>query len=259
MVWVFFEEKSPAMKKALTGLLLFVSIFTVAQDIPFSETDYKGWTADERADNMFLLFEEAAPSDVNLLEILTKLYNENVLDLNVRNKSEKLSLFDACLLADLYMSARFLIEKGYKINQRCFQCNGETPLLKVVYRSGEMEDPNPELHDLMLFMIEKGADPDLRDMKGYTSLHWVIKNNDVEAFKVLMKPEVTLNAQLATLRGKGYLEFFDKHWNEDEYREILMTRTELKYPPTKKEIKERQKAAKQKEKAENELRSKKGQ
>lgn len=197
---------------------------------------------------MFSLFEGEVPTDDQLMKLITRLDEVGALDVNMRSKNRKRSIFDACLEKGRYETARLLIDKGYKINQRCFECNGETPLLKAIYTSGTLDEPDSLLGELMVFMLEEGADPDLRDMKGYTSLHWVIKNNDVMAFEVLMRPEVKLNPQLGTLKGKSYLFFFDKHWDEDEYREILVEKTELKYPPTNKEIKEKQKAAKEKAK-----------
>lgn len=240
------------MKKFSVGLLFVLSTAVNAQEISFSAVAYKSWDEAERAEKMFALFEDEVPIDEDLYDLVTKLSDANVLDVNMRSKNGKLTIFDACLESGRYMTAKLLVEKGYKINQRCFPCNGETPLLRAIYVSGDMDDPNPELYELMSFMIEKGADPDLRDMKGFTSLHWVIKNKDIGAFEVLMGEGVVLNSQLGTMKGKGYLDFFDKHWDEDEYREMLMTKTELKYPPTKKEIKAREKAAKEKEKAKKE-------
>ncbi len=234
------------MKKAFLGTLIFASMISYSQEIDFSVVSFKSWGEQEKNGKLFSLFEENVPTDGKLAALFSQLLDADVMNVNVRSKNGKKTLFDACLETGRFETAKLLIEKGYKINQRCFQCNGETPLLKAIYASGEMKEPNEELKELMMLMIEKGADPDLRDMKGYTSLHWAIKNKDVMAFEVLMSPNVKLNEQLATLKGKGYLKFFDQHWNEDEYREKLMEKTGLKYPPTKKEIREKQKAAKEK-------------
>ena len=96
--------------------------------------------------------------------------------------------------------------------------------------------------------MEKGGDADLRDMKGYTPIHYAIKQKCETAFRAFMEEEnITFNYQLGTLKGRSYYSYFIDEWNDQDYLEMLMAKTGLKAPLTKKEIKAAQ--SKKKEEA----------
>lgn len=232
-----------------TFYLLFVVAFsfTWSQEISMTKSQFMKWTDAEKKEKLFGLFEDDAPSDAQLMAFLGELL-ESGLDPGFRSRNRKESIFDACVRAERYGAAKLLLEKGYDPNQRCFQCNGETSLHKVVIHSGKLEDPSQEIADLLLYMLTNGGDADLRDMNTFTPVHTIMKNKDSTAFMVLMHEEVTFNHQLATQKGLGYLQYFDKVWGEDAFREKFMDKTGLEYPPTAKDIREKMKAQKEKEK-----------
>lgn len=230
------------------SLLVCNSVF--GQEINFSEVSFASWDKEMQREKLFELFEDEPPSDEKLTSLLNKLVSVDAFDVNIRSKNGKESLFDACVNNGLYSSASVLVNNGYKINQRCFACNGETPMHVALKRSKKVEDTPSELIDLMALMFEKGANADLRDMKGRSVVHVIFENNDYESFGLLMQEDITFNYQLTTLKGVGYLLHFDKAWGDDDLREQLMEKTGLKYPPTKEDIRNKAKDAKEKAKEE---------
>ncbi len=251
------------MKSLLLSLILLVSSASFAQLTPYKASDFwnesvtptflldlKAATGEEKKEWLFEVLGSDDVADEDAKNLVGLLLDSAIVNADFRNKSEKASMFDVALSATKLQTALMLIERGYDVNSRCFKCNAEPAVHKVLLRKDY--DDNGEMYiEILQALIDKGADLDLRDMDGRTPFHIVIDSKNALAFDVFMQEEVTFNYQSATLKGDGYLQYFDKKWDEDELREILMEKTSLKYPPTNKEIKERQKElkAKQKEKS----------
>ena len=236
------------MKLTLLVLSLLLSVTGLCQEIDLEVKSFRALSKSEKQMTIFGLFDDEVPTDQQLVAKLSELLEAQCLDVNIRSKNKKQSLFDACIRNDRTDAAMVLLENGYKINQRCFECIGETPLHIVVDHAASKDEPSAQLAKMALYMLHNGSDVDLRDMKTLTPFHLVIKNKDVTMFETFMSDSVTFNYSILSVKGDSYLQFFDKHWDEDEYRDILITKTELKYPPTKKEIKAKQAEVKNKAK-----------
>jgi len=207
--------------------------------------DFGGWSEDRKRDWLFSIFEiDNQYEDQQLSIMLAKILSSKAFNVNMRSKNERTSLFDLAVRSGRFATAGILIENGFNPNQRCFACNGETPLHVVV--SNEEYNEDDQTYELILKMLAKGADPDLRDLKGFTPMHLAITLKCETAFKAFMSEGVTFNYQIGTLKGDSYYTFFEKEWGDQDYLEILATKTGLKAPPTKKEI-AAQKAAKKME------------
>lgn len=250
------------MKPVLLFLVLLTSFTSFAQLTPYAELDFwnesvtptflldlKAATEDEKKEWLFEVLGSDEVADEDAKKLVGLLLDSAIVNADYRNKSEKASMFDVALRTTKLNTALMLIERGYNVNSRCFKCNAEPAIHKVLLRKDY--DENGEMYvEILRALIDKGADLDLRDMDGRTPFHIIIDSKNKLAFDVFMEEGATFNYQNATLKGDGYLQYFDKKWDDDELREIMMEKTELKYPPTKKEIKKRQKElkAKQKEK-----------
>jgi ankyrin repeat protein len=145
-------------------------------------------------------------------------------------------LFDEAVQKEKFITATVLLESSFNVNQRCFACDGQTALHNVVMNE-DIKD-NEYTMMLILKMLEKGGDADLRDLKGLTPVHYAIKLKNEMAFRAFMEEEVTFNYQIGTLKGRSYYTYFVDEWGDEDYLEILMKKTGLKAPLTKKEIKE---------------------
>ena len=228
------------MKLVIYGLILLSFKLSFAQDISINSQTFNGWSIAEKKEKLFELFKAEVPPDTSLILFFKTLFEEG-LDPSLRSKNGKESLFDACLRTERFGTAQFIVMSDYDPNNRCFECNGETALHKAVTKSDQLNGSSPEIGELILFLLKNGADPDLRDMKTRTPLHLAIINKDSVAFMTFMNEDVKFNHQLTDTKGNGYLIFFDKKWGDDYFREILMRKTNLKYPPTRAQIKEKNK------------------
>jgi len=166
-------------------------------------------------------------------------------NVNLRSKNDKMSVFDAAVASGKYETAKTLLEFGFLPNQRCFECQGQTALHNVVNNKNYEEEDDTQ--DLIIQMMKSGADADLRDIRGFTPIHYAIMQKRVGAFMAFMSPDVTFNYQTGTLKGVNYYDFFIKEWGDKDYLQILSDKTGLKAPLTKKEQQELK--AKQKEEA----------
>lgn len=189
--------------------------------------------------------------EMDLTVALDRLIKSGALDVNLRSPNEKQSMFDAAFATGNFEVATMLLQYGFNVNQRCFECNGQTVVHNVVQNEEYGQDER--VIELLLAMARAGADLDLRDLKGLTPVHYAIREQNYMAMMAFLDEEVTFNAQVATLKGANYLEYFDDNWKkEEDLRQQLIDKTELKLPPTKKEIaqkkKEQAKAAKEKKK-----------
>jgi ankyrin repeat protein len=217
-------------------------------------TNFKTWSSERKRDWLFaVVMSEEAPDDEETSMLLNLLLSHKAFDVNVRSKNEKTSLFDEVVRIGKFTTASTLLDHSFNVNQRCFACDGQTALHNVVMNQEFNEDEQTK--DLLLKMLKNGGDADLRDLKGFTAIHYAIKLKCEMAFRAFMDEEVTFNYQLGTLKGRSYYTFFVDEWNDEDYLEILMNKTGLKPPPTKKEIqkskeekKEEEKAAKKKKK-----------
>jgi hypothetical protein len=185
--------------------------------------------------------------DYDLSRAVRTLLQSNGFNVNLRSKNEKASLFDVAIRTGKFQTATVLLENGFSINQRCFACNGETPLHSVVFNKAFSQEEGT--FDLILTMMKLGADPDLRDIKGFTPVHYAIIFKNETAFRAFMNPDVTFNYQTGTLKGINYYDFFVKEWGDQDYLQMLAEKTGLKEPLTKKEIKDYQDKKKEEAKA----------
>ncbi len=212
--------------------------------------DFSTWPESRRQDWLFNLFGSTDPE--NLSSSIDEMIKQNLFDVNMRSKNGKRNLFNVSVEAENLEYAKKLLENGFDINKRCFDCNGETALHGVVTAEPWGED---EMYELILSMLAKGGNPDLRDMEGLTPIHWAIKLNNEQAFTAFMQDEVSFVKNMVTIKkGLNYLEYFKKNWSEDQEDDtmiLLMNKTGLEHPPTKEDekmAKEESKAAKKDEK-----------
>ena len=210
--------------------------------------DFKGWDEDRKRDWLFSLVESNALLDEEVVSIVFgNLLSEDAFDVNIRSKNEKTSLFDEAAKNGKFLTAKVLLDYSFNVNQRCFACEGQTSLHNVVMNKDYSNDDNTK--ELILKMLAKGGDPDLRDLKGLTPIHYAIKLKNDMAFRAFMDDEVKFNYQLGTLKGMSYYTYFVEEWGDEDYLEIFVKKTSLKAPPTKKEIKEAQDEKKEEAKA----------
>jgi len=109
-----------------------------------------------------------------------------------------------------------------------------------LHRVMEMKDyaHDEAFGDLIALMLEKGANPDLRDIKGFTPVHYAIKNRHEVGFNALMSEEAEFNDRIGSLKELNYLQYFDKNWRKNaEARQKLIDKTGLTIPGKKKKKK----------------------
>ncbi len=206
--------------------------------------DFVNWTEDRKRAWLFGVVGsmDEMYEDYDLSRAIRSLVIANGFNVNLRTKNEKASLFDVAVRTGKFQTATVLLENGFTINQRCFACNGETPLHNVVFNKEFYQEEGS--FDLILKMLALGADPDLRDLKGLTPVHYAIRLKNETAFRAFMEPEVTFNYQTGTLKGVNYYDFFVKEWGDQDFLQMLSDKTGLKAALTKKEIKEQKAKAK---------------
>jgi hypothetical protein len=210
--------------------------------------DFKGWDTDRKRAWLFnIVSSESDPDDEGTSMLLDELLKAEAFDVNIRSKNEKSSLFDEAIWIGKFASASKLLDYSFSVNQRCFACDGQTTLHNVVMNKEFNE--TQESMDLISKMLKNGGDADLRDLKGYTPIHYAIKLKCEMAFRAFMEEEITFNYQLGTLKGRSYYTYFVDEWGDEDYLEILMTKSGLKPPLTKKEIKAAQDEKKEQAKA----------
>ncbi len=73
---------------------------------------------------------------------------------------------------------------------------GRTPLHFAVIR---------RKHEVVRYLLKKGANPNLRDDYGNTPLHYAYENGDVEMVSILMRAGVDRGVVLEVLRKFGRL------------------------------------------------------
>lgn len=225
--------------------------------------DFKTWSPNRKRDWLFEFFFRHSSDD--LIDQIEMMLKQNLFDVNIRSKNGKLNLFDVAISKNNLATAEMLLENGFDTNKRCFDCNGETTLHRVVVAEIGEESKS----DLLKKMLIAGGNLDLRDMKTLTPIHWAIKENSEEAFIAFMDEEVEFNVNIADIKGLNYVEYFEKNWSEDRENDffiMLMNRTELKPTPTKKErkvkkaeekkLKKEEKKEKKKKKEEKKARKK---
>ena len=219
-------------------------------------SDFKTWSKDRKRDWLFKTFEAEDPE--GLYETLEQIIKRDLFDLNIRSKNGQLNLFDVMLKAGNVAAVNLLLDHGFDVNNRCFDCEGESSMHHVVTADlGRSE----EMYEIILKMIEVGGDLDLRDMSGLTPIHWAIKEKNEHALTAFMREE----SEFITIMPIGkkelnYLEYFKQKWTDDpenDFMLVLMKRTSLEHAPTKEEAKAAEEEAKTTKK-EKKKESKKG-
>jgi ankyrin repeat protein len=76
------------------------------------------------------------------------------------------------------------LRKGLGINT--VDSGGRTLLMEAVVRKD---------HDLMKLLVDQGADPNIRDKREWTALHFAAQNCDLFATKLLVKVGADVNAK----------------------------------------------------------------
>ena len=210
--------------------------------------DFKGWDQDRKREWLFSLVKSDAIQDEEMVSfVIGNMLSEEAFDVNIRSKNEKTSLFDEAAKNGKFLTANVLLDYSFNVNQRCFACDGQTSLHNVVMNKDYSSDDNTK--ELILKMLAKEGDPDLRDLKGLTPVHYAIKLKNDMAFRAFMEDEVKFNYQLGTLKGRSYYTYFVDEWGDEDYLEIFVKKTSLKAPPTRKEIQEVQNKKKEEAKA----------
>lgn len=210
-------------------------------------TDFVSWKEDRKREWLFSIVDQMDMlEDTDVSKAVQALLNANGFNVNIRSKNDKQSLFDAAVLTRKYETAKVLLQFGFLPNQRCFECQGQTALHNVVNNKNYEEEDGTQ--ELILQMMKYGADADLRDIKGFTPVHYAIMQKRVGAFMAFMSPDVKFNYQTGTLKGVNYYDFFIKEWNDQDFLQILSEKTGLKAPLTKKEQAELKAQQKQAEK-----------
>jgi len=210
--------------------------------------DFVGWKEDRKREWLFSIVAPMDwPEDSDVTKAVQALLAVNGFNVNIRSKNDKSSLFDAAVEAKKYETAKALLQFGFLPNQRCFECQGQTTLHNVVNNKNYEEEDGTQ--ELIQEMMKYGADADLRDIKGFTPVHYAIMQKRVGAFMAFMSPDVKFNYQTGTLKGVNYYDFFLKEWGDQDYLQILSEKTGLKAPLTKKEQQELKAKKKQEEKA----------
>jgi hypothetical protein len=249
------------MKSIILPFLLLISVKSFAQLAEYIEGDiqneskmegvlksFSEASENDKKDWVFTILEGDEVSDSETKSVLEKLMDDQWISVDLRNKNERSSMFDAAINANKFETTSMIIARGYDVNSRCFKCDAETSI-HVLLRQKDFDEFGEEYIQIARELIEKGADLDLRDMKGVTPFHIIIDSKNRYAFDLFMEEDVEFNYQSATLKGDGYLQYFDKKWDDDELRDILMEKTKLKYPPTKKEIRLKQQELREKQKS----------
>jgi hypothetical protein len=201
--------------------------------------EFSEWDSRTKEDWLLEGLESEDMSDDQTMDAIVILIEGEALDVDWRTRNGKVSLFDAAVRAGKFKTAISLVEHGYDVNRRCFECEMETAV-HVLFKSRAYRDNMVGGLEVFQKLVEYGADLDLRDVPGDTPFHMVILNEDEDAFRYMLSDSVEFNVQNTTLKGKNYLLFFDAKWNDDALREVLRESTELRYPPTRREIADRE-------------------
>jgi len=198
--------------------------------------DFKAWEQKRQTNWLLDFFGQGDGGD--MITAVKLMIEKELFDVNLRSKNGKKNLFDAAVVGGNTETAMMLLDEGFDVNKRCFDCNGETALHRVVEAEIWGEDVT---YELVLKMLAAGGDPDLRDMNTLTPIHLAIKLQNEQAFTALMQEEVKFTVNLVTDKGLNYVQYFEKHWSddrEDDFLIMLMEKTELKPTPNKEESKQ---------------------
>ena len=240
------------MRKTVFILILFIFHVSQAQMIAVEEfpslsdeekiETYTSFGSESKRDLLKWVF-EAIDSEVfgdeDARALLENLFELELIEVDDRNRNAKLSLFDAALQASKFETVKMIVERGYDVNHRCFECDMETSI-HVLLMSKQYKDNPVEGFQVFQSLVAAGADLDLRTVQGDTPMHLIIKNEYEDPFRMMLSDSVDFNVQNTTLKGVNFLVFFDKKWKDDELRELLIERTQLTYPPTNREIAQRE-------------------
>jgi ankyrin repeat protein len=95
-------------------------------------------------------------------------------------------------------AGQLLVAAGANVNDKA--PDGSTPLLLAVSGTHPVGDANVSLvrrDELPLFLLSRGADPNLADADGYTPLHWAAQNGKAELVKALLKAGARPNVRVS--------------------------------------------------------------
>ena len=95
-------------------------------------------------------------------------------------------LWQAAKMHDL-PEAQAAIQAGADVNYVNESEGGETPLFAAVIGSRDIS--------VIRMLLEKGADPNIKDLRGRTPLYWTASYGDLEKVEILLKAGAKVTAQ----------------------------------------------------------------
>ncbi len=101
----------------------------------------------------------------------------------LRNSSTILRIYGINDISDLNGIRKALVN-GVEVNAS--DSEGRTLLIEAVIRG---------CHEIMTFLLSRGADANFRDAKTWTALHFAVQNFDILAVEILVANGAEINAQ----------------------------------------------------------------
>jgi hypothetical protein len=211
--------------------------------------DFKKWDKDRK--DKFLVSITEPSNYYEYTEMVNQIVSSKLIDPNYLFKGEKKSFFDRVVMCGNLDAAGMLIAQGYLLNRRCLACSGETSLHRACGPWSDDLREDESLYQLIINMMNEGADPNLKDLKGLTPLHYAIKANNESAFRALISEGSTVDFNMRLIKGSkftDYLAFYDSNWKKGDrdLREILATR--VNRPVLKKDLPKEEKKGKKEKK-----------
>ncbi len=202
------------MKIIILTCLIVCSLFLCAQPVPgtpeFIE-DFENWDGKTKEKWLMDYIQDAE----NAVEVIDTLIGSGLISVDFRTRNGKESLFTAFLDKRDSSGIIMLLKRDMNVNLRYFDRLSETPFHEIML----YEFDSATTTNLLMRMVLNGADPDLRDIKGYTPIHYAINEKDEVALSFFMREEVQFQTFLKDIDQRTYLDYFDQKWKKaDELR-----------------------------------------
>ena len=144
---------------------------------------------------------------------LAQVLHRNGSSVEPRDDQKRTPLHSAAFYGDLEM-VQVLLEYGVDVNAMTSADN--TPL-NFAFQNGDLNDPR-----VARFLVERGADPNMRNYNGVTPLHRALKTGRIEMARVLI--EHGANAEVKNDEGKTPLDAAPEEQRDDIMKLLLERR-----------------------------------